>query len=49
MTKKRLTVIVLFSPLILVILFLMVFATCVGYAVNGKWELKELVHQWKEA
>ena len=47
MTKKRITVMVIFSPIILAGLVCIAFASCVGYAIDGEWELRELVREWK--
>lgn len=47
MTKRRLPTIILSSPIILVVLIGMVITACVGYALNGKWELKTMVNEWK--
>ena len=46
MTKKRLTAIVLFSPFLLAIGLGMFITSCVGYALSGKWILKELAGEW---
>ena len=48
MTKKRLVAIIISSPILLTVLALMVFTSCVGYAVNGKWELRDLVQSWRQ-
>lgn len=49
MTKKRIAVIVLTSPIILTVLVCMALAACVGYACTGRWELKQLVQSWAQA
>jgi len=49
MNKRRWIAMVIFSPIILTVLVLMVIGACIGYAVNGKWELKEMVNQFRTA
>lgn len=46
MIKKRIAALAISSPIILTVLALMVITSLVGYAVNGKWELKQIIHQW---
>ena len=46
MTKKRIGAIILGSPLLLGLLLGLLLASCVGYAINGKWELKKTVKEW---
>ncbi len=45
MTKKRLTAIIILSPLLLAIGIVFLLVACVGYALNGKWELKTILKE----
>lgn len=47
MNKRRWVAMVAFSPILLVMLTLIVFASCISYAVNGKWELREFINQYR--
>jgi hypothetical protein len=47
MSKKRILVMVACSPIILAMLAAMILTACVGYAINGRWELREFIKQYK--
>lgn len=47
MNKRRWTLMVIFSPIILTVLALMALTSCVIYAITGKWELREMVNQFR--